>query len=1271
MKNKNLFRSLVVVGMLAAMSSGLAAGQENSLSLSPLKKNLISGGKCYSDFETEDDLLKAGNQLNEDIAGEGIVLLKNEDGALPYQGVKRVSIFGKNSASMAYGGSGSGSGSTDGAKTIFDSLTDAGFEYNPALKSFYEDNARSGIGRENGSIFGYSGATIGETPIEDYDRSVEESLSVYSDAAIIVITRTGGEGFDHNTCDARDFNLATGETAAPEDHEIHYLELSKNEKAMIQLVEERFSKITVVINSATSMELGTLKADPKIQSMLWLSTPGATGVMALGRILNGTVNPSGRLIDIYSADFRKDPTFQNFGTNAQTSADGSANYFAKDKDGKLVPGFKVGGLFGSFVQSSAVPYVEYEEGIYTGYRYYETRGHEEGEAWYQENVVYPFGYGLSYTTFTQEIVSASPINNSALAKDGKVAIDVKVTNSGTKAGKDTVQLYYTAPYTSGGIEKSYVVLGAFGKTNLLQPNQSQTLSLTIDVQDMASYDYLDSNKNGHSGYELDAGDYEIKLMNNSHDVIAKESYTLGETVNYDTDKKTGNKVENRFTGEDSIYKSTPYAADMQMTEMSRADFAGTFPKAPDMTKAEDRTKDGSKLADRLAHVFSLDDIEGKTDDPRYKTAADMEGLSQIPEATADADRTHTLMLKDMVDVDFSDTKWDTLLNELKYSEINEMVRYGQYHVGSLDAIGKPSVIDSDGPASIYKIYWGSETLLAATFNTDLIHKQGQMVGNEALFAGKTGWYGPAMNSHRSPFGGRNFEYFSEDPLLAGKIAASEIQGAQQKGVYSYCKHFALNDQETSRQGVSVYCNEQAMRELYLKPFQYSVQEGESLGVMSSFNKIGNVDAATNYALLTQVLRDEWGFKGAVVTDGYSGDGFSAYMNLNNMLIAGGDLPLGDMGLNQFYGSWSDSDQCVVYTAGDKTQKKSYSYWYAMRRSAKGLLYAASRSNEMNNLLNTSAFQGEELTAAKDIAYTKSLAVSAEVFGTSNQRYEVTGGKLPAGLTLSREGVLSGTATESGDFTFEVTLRGDFWVAKKAEYTMHVVSAFDYTGSAMDSALVGQAFSGKISSTVVAAGKNNYSSVVYGVADGSALPDGLAIDEDGNITGTPTKSGTYATKVMVTAYVPTYNFWVGKMVDVPTYFYLDYTIQVNAIPHQVTFNANYTEGKNTQAEVLDGKTVTEPVGLVRDGYIFTGWYTDSACTKKADFSQAITAETTFYAGWSKAYSQDEVDAKITESTKTSEQAAASSKKLGIAGLIVGIIGLVVAAGSIILVFFKKH
>lgn len=1082
-------------------------------------------GIYYSDYESGAATKAAGDALNEKVGAEGFVLLKN-DGVLPYAGVKRVSIFGKRSTNLQLGGSGSGGISSAGAKTIYDSLEEAGYECNPALQSFYSSNVRSGSGATGGQNSAYS---VGETPMANYDRSVTESFKLYNDAAVVVFSRSGAEGADVPRTGVKDFNSDSGTSTK------HYLELSDNEESLLEMVKENFDKITVVINSASAMELGELENDEKINSIIWVGTPGTTAIMALGRILNGTVNPSGKLVDIYARDFIADPVTQNIGDGSHTTSNGKRNDTIKDANGNEIDYTSSGPTSGPGVYS-----VMYEEGIYLGYRYYETRFGANEEA-YKNAVVYPFGYGLSYTNFNWEIVSST--DDTALTANSTISVKVKVTNEGTVAGKDVVQLYYSAPYTPGGIEKSSVVLGAYAKTKFLKPGQSDTLTLELDAQDMASYDY----KTGNGGYVLEDGNYEISLRTDSHTVKTnkeKESLTLNYTVandiHYANDKVTGNKVENRFVGD---YASLPREKDATMTIMSRENFETSFPQAP--TAESSKLKEGSDFVDRMKHVFSLADLD-KNGDLRHKDAADAEGMSQVKESEV-ANRKITLTLADMAGETYGSDKWDTLLNQLTYKELVEFVADGGYHTAALPAIGKDQVVDSDGPASLSNIAWAGEAVIAATFNEEIAEQIGQIVGNEALWSNKSGWYAPAMNLHRSPFSGRNFEYYSEDPLLSGKMAAATTRGAQSKGLYVYIKHFALNDMETERYDLVTYCDEQTMRELYLKPFQIAVQEGGALGVMSAFPRIGTVACDSNYALLTQVLRDEWGFQGAVVTDYYGGQTGNTYQDPNSLWAAGNDLPLSAFGgyeMSQLLGTWSDEKGCLVYQNEAGEEVCSYSQWLAVRQAAKNLLYVAANSNQMNNNLKLAAFTGNtELAGQVNAALRNvSIAASTEELGTVNVQYSVVNGALPEGVTLNATtGALSGTPTVSGEYNFTVQLMADGWITASRDFKMTVASAFSVDGD-LSAAKVGTVFTATISSETIRVTDNGFNSVTYAVGS-DELPAGVTLAEDGTLSGTPTRAGTYDFSILVTATRESYNWWTGQTTVTRSTFTENYTIVV--------------------------------------------------------------------------------------------------------------------------------
>ncbi len=872
-----------------------------------------------TEYKGKDDVLAAANALNERIVEEGAVLLKNENNALPVAAGAKATVFGKNSVNAVYGGSGSnaGAGGDDGKCTLYDSLESAGIEYNDAMKAFYDSDKRSGDGRPaspdmNSTITGLTGFATGETPADRYDDTVRASWKDYNDLAIVFISRIGGEGFDLPRSmfwDGKGYQNWNGDSLIPgaRNKDDHYLQLDKNETDMISVAAQNFDKVVVVLNCPTSMELGFLD-DPdhyaysdKIKACLWIGTPGNSGMAALGRILTGKVNPSGRTADIYARDFKKDPTWNNFGNNLE---EGGNQYV--DENG----------------EKRSAYFVHYSEGIYIGYRYYETRALTESNngngGWYKDNVVFPFGYGLSYTDFTWSVERTS--HSESFDGDDTITVDVKVVNVGDVAGKDVVQLYYSAPYYSdSGIEKSHVVLGAFAKTKLLQPGESDTVALELSARDMASYDYADGNGNGFKGYELEHGNYTLYVARDSHDRSAPVTLSLGADVKYETDGKTETPVKNLF--DDVSSRVTEY--------MSRDDFEGTFPQEP---SAELRTL---KASDIQKLNYTLKD---KASDPWYSTDMPDQSASEL---TRDQTK---IKLYDLIGKDYEHELWDELLDQLTVSQMRSLIEIGNYHTEAIVGIDKPKTTDPDGPMgyslfmgddAVYKTcYYAGESLMGSTFNVELAEEFGKMIGDESLIGDRkgdkrtySGWYAPACNLHRSQFGGRNFEYYSEDPVLSAKMAVGVIQGAMSKGVYTYLKHFVMNDQETNRDtnGIAVWANEQTMRELYFLPFEKAVKDGGTTAMMSSFNRIGFTWAGGNHTLLTKLLRDEWGFKGMVITD-YN---LQQYMNVDQMIRAGGDVNL------------SQSKSLKNYDTATSVT--------AIRKAAKNILYTVANSNAMNGM----------------------------------------------------------------------------------------------------------------------------------------------------------------------------------------------------------------------------------------------------------------------------------------------------------------------------------
>lgn len=874
------------------------------------KDKAITGegnGIYKADYATKAEATEAAEDFGVEVLKEGITLLKNDDDALPLQSAKRnVTVFGKNSVNLVYGGSGSSASRSDSNKTIYDSLTDAGFNVNPTMKAFYEDSSKSGSGRDSAPAMGsiLAGMKIGETPISSYNGTVRQSYSSYKDAAIVVISRSGGEGYDLPRTMKKSFD-SIDKVDGARNADDHYLQLDQNETDMLEEACSNFDEVIVVLNTAQVMETGFLD-DPthyayhdNIKACLWMGLPATKGVMALGKILTGEVNPSGHTVDTYVRNFKEDPTWQNFGNNLT------------DKGNEYL----VDGVGQDFY------YVQYEEGIYSGYRYYETRYHDlgdDGESWYKNHVVYPFGYGLSYTTFSWDVTFGDKTSISSASDEIKV--NVKVKNTGNYAGKDVVQLYYTAPYSAGGIEKSYVTLGDFAKTSLLEPGAEETLELSLKAEDMKSYDYKGLNDSSYKGYILEKGNYELHVAHNSHEFEDSHTYTLAEDIRIENDTTTGTKVENQF---DDMSEG--------LSVMQRSDMDNTFPTTP-------TTSDRTVSASDIPSIKYTKSDEGK---PWY-----VEEDKKPTQATSVVSEP-TVTLKDVIGLDYNDKKWDELLNQLTIDQMSELIGKGAYGSIAIQNIGKPLTNEPDGPsgftsfmsvgdtASVYGCaFYPAETVLASTWNVELAKEMGVHVGNEGLIGNEkgdklpyAGWYAPAVNVHRSPFGGRNWEYYSEDSLLSGKMGAEVVKGCKEKGVYCFVKHFAGNEQETNRDsnGCMSWIDEQTFREIYLKPFEIIVKEGKTTAMMSSFNRLGKTWAGGSYALLTSVLRKEWGFVGEVVTD-YN---LLRYMSTEQMIRAGGDLVLNQEGKNP------------------KTDDTSATQVTCIRNAAHNILYTVANSCAMN------------------------------------------------------------------------------------------------------------------------------------------------------------------------------------------------------------------------------------------------------------------------------------------------------------------------------------
>ena len=817
-----------------------------------------------------------------DLAAEGIILLEN-DGILPLKEGTKLNTFGWSASNAVYGGTGSGSLSQDyEIITFLQGLVNAGLDYNTGLIDFYTNfkASRPSVGMMSQDW------TIPEPTQAEYEAAgIYDSALAYSDTAIFFVARCGGEGADlplsyDGPYNAEGMSGASGmsEYADDLDASKHYLELSNREIATLERLNKDYKNIIVIINSANAMELGFLEEYENIRAAVLVpGGPGQTGFNSLGKLLTGAENFSGKTADTYVYDLLAAPSSNNFGSTFYTNVDefiidSASNMFSGGAD--VVPN-----------------YVAYTDGIYVGYRFYETAGYV-GLINYDETVTYPFGYGLSYTTFEQTLDSLSVSGDTVTAT-------VTVKNTGSVAGKDVVQLYFNPPYTNGGIEKSTANLVAFDKTGVIEPGKTETLTLTWAVEDMTSYDTY-----GHGCYVLEAGDYIVSLNADSHNIIAEETLSMSEIVYSEGRDSDQVAATNQF----GFVENTE-----QITYLSRKDNFANYAVATASCTFTEMT------AAQKAGYYNHNNY----DPTKFNNPED-----EVPTTGKDSG----IMLQDMRGIAYDDLLWDQFLDQLTVEDMVKLISEGGYGSAEIRSIGKTQQIDCDGPASINNnftregsIGFTSAVMIASTWNEELAYAFGESIGEMADLMGVSGWYAPAMNTHRSAFAGRNFEYYSEDGLLGGKMAANAVKGAESHGVYSFLKHFALNDQELNRTNLlCTWSNEQAIREIYLKPFELAVKEGGADAVMSSFNYIGYEYAGACDALLNKVLRDEWGFVGMVLTDYFGGYG---YQDADIQIRNGGDFCLAPMG--------GATDILDDQTSGTSLQ--------AARQACKNILYVTANS----------------------------------------------------------------------------------------------------------------------------------------------------------------------------------------------------------------------------------------------------------------------------------------------------------------------------------------
>ncbi|WP_018142847.1 glycoside hydrolase family 3 N-terminal domain-containing protein [Alloscardovia criceti] len=847
--------------------------------------NLMSGTGTLSSASKEQ-----AEKLATEIQNEGITLLENNDSSLPLQANSSVNVFGWASSNPIYGGTGSGSMNDKYPTTsLIQGLQDAGLKTNEELTKKYTDY------RSDRPVVGMVSQdwSLPEPTADSYTDAEISQAKQFSNKAIIVIGRSGGEGADLPTDMSKIDTHEAGYKSTVQafgGEEVHeyvnngsyndfeagqgYLTLSKTEQDLVKLVTDNFDDVTVVYNGANAMNLNWVNDYSQIKSVLWCPPAGQTGFASLGSILAGDVNPSGKTSDTFLKDFSKAAWYNNIGHWEYTNM----SEYSTDA-----------GFFGKFTPS----FVNYNEGIYVGYKFFETAA-AEGALNYDEAVQYPFGYGLSYTTFNQQMGDVTYSN-------GTVSFDVTVTNTGNTAGKTAVEVFYNPPYTNGGIEKSTANLVQFEKTDIIEPGASQTVQISFNDSDMASYDM-----SGDGAYVLESGDYEVSINSDSHTKLDSKTVNVASTIRYDgSNTHDGDKTAatNQFADADG---------DGTVTYLSRAN---NFANLAEATAAPTNLE----LPEEYKSTF----VNSSNVNEWLEKAKSEEGTVDMPTTGAK----NGIQLYQLYGKDYDDEMWDQLLDELTYDEMAQLIAFAGYNNTAIPSIGKVRQSDVDGPAALNNnftqqgsIGLPSSTTVASTWNKDLATEFGKTIAQMGKDLQVTGWYAPAMNIHRSPYAGRNFEYFSEDPILSGYMASLEIKSVQDAGLYVFMKHFAMNDQEDHRLAMlHTWSNEQAIREIYLKPFEMSVKEGGATAVMSAFNYIGNTWAGANDALLNKVLRDEWGFNGFVLTDYFGGYG---YMEGTYSIYNGGNGML-----------------ATVPTTNEITDKSANTVAH-MREAAHGILYAA-------------------------------------------------------------------------------------------------------------------------------------------------------------------------------------------------------------------------------------------------------------------------------------------------------------------------------------------
>ena len=1211
-------------------------------------------GKFYLDYNSFEDAKAAAEKLNIELSAEGTVMLKN-DGSLPLTGNESVSVFGCIEDQLQ--------NNTQVSDSVSTAFAKAGFNVNNTLAEFYRAHNRRD-------------AVIHQEPL-NFSKSVENSLDLYNDLAIIIVGRAGSEmndldavikeeeketylgedqGWEHEDLFyGNDLSyLEQDDAEAPKYKHKHENQLSDSEQALIKYVEsQNFKHIIFVVNSSSAFETYNIEQDEKINAAFWIGRTGETGIHALPQIVKGAVTPSGKVADEWYKDFTADPVWQNFGTleqqfgfaktgvpydNILTGKPATATQYPNNylyPDGKNTSDLQApryNGFNGT----------DYEEDIYAGSKYVETyyqdiyNGKQEipakyegmtkeeaAKAWYEDTVTHPFGQGLSYTnfsmnidevyvdeaktiTFAQALANPDDFASSVglVQKYKKLYIDVEVENIGKDySGKEVVELYVNAPYYEGEVEKSAMKLVGFTKTSLLKPGQSETVTVEINVQDMASYDYSDANANGTMGYELDAGNYILYASNSSHvdlsatgnnDAQDAYEFTLDKDVYQQLDDFSDREIKNAFSDAELGITNTQYNSirndalngstfkvnngeNAAMTQFSRSTakggFVGTYPAPPtkeDLTFSQDMVNDvlyGSRFdADFIVEgkdgkpVSFYDESEGEwyvesVPEDWTQAATPVEGVNEYrladvagldPESEEPVPATSKFYVKDAETQMTQKKAWTTFMNQLTWDEVKQVVEDNSFKTTALPSIDKEVGNDQDRPNMLAGTHnWCCEVVIASTFNTELAEKEGIITANMGILIGRTGWYGPGMNMHRSAFSGRNNDYYSQDGIHAGYMATAVVKGAQSRGLLCYIKHFAMNDQDVTRNGwVHFYwASEQVIRESTLVAFQMPMQEGGAAGAMSGFARICGDACNINYRLETTIARDQWGYKGTFITDAQPGSKATAAADL--MIRTGNDMFLRNNNVTDNYNRWyisgvwstelrggkggvlvggaASEGMKFVYApkttiegddaVGINASIESVNQYYYARTCAQRILYMAANSNMAKNGVNFVEWKaGATVETTRGLNVTVSNGIATEdLAGSTDVAYAVTKGELPAGITLNAStGVISGVPTAAaGNYTFEVTATVDGYISKTAAYTVKVAEAFALSEN---SGKVGEEFYATVDTTVINE-DNGYASVAY---TATGLPAGLTVSETGVIEGTPTEAGEFTVTVTATA-----------------------------------------------------------------------------------------------------------------------------------------------------------